>query len=272
RNKLNKHQACYKKISTIQNKFLQKKQTNTTQKKREHKKKLTGKAPKYLASHKKLACSQTFFKINRICLQIWYIFVFILYKTEFQNVEPAELSSVNNIMSTTPKNKRYEQLAFQLAAKDAKATRNEYFFEAPKWLSDMLQVKTKDLPLFYCHFNVLVLGLLNFLLLPWLYTSPWYVLAIISGIRIAMFGGRFILALHFSTHVPIIQPVWLNNILLEYVLSPMMGIPCGCYKNHHVVMHHKEDNIHPLDLSSTMPYRRDNFLHFLFYWLRFEIA
>ena len=64
----------------------------------------------------------------------------------------------------------------------------------------------------------------------------------------------------------------LLNIIPSYLLSPFFGIPAGMYFLHHCVMHHVENNIFPWDVSSTEPYQRDNFLHFLHYWLRFLIA
>lgn len=86
------------------------------------------------------------------------------------------------------------------------------------------------------------------------------------------FTQRFILMLHYSEHRRLFKA---NSNLTAvhgyapYVLCPFFGIPAGCYRLHHVVMHHLEDNMFPEDLSSTMPYQRDNFLHFLHYWARF---
>jgi len=80
---------------------------------------------------------------------------------------------------------------------------------------------------------------------------------------------RFILALHYSSHRRLFskksEPL---NMVTEWVLAPFFGIPIGTYTTHHCVMHHTEDN-GGLDLSSTEPYQRDSFLHFLHYWLRF---
>lgn len=56
------------------------------------------------------------------------------------------------------------------------------------------------------------------------------------------------------------------------MLAPLFGMPAGQYFLHHVVMHHKENNVFPYDVSSTEPYQRDNFLHFLHYWARFFFA
>lgn len=159
---------------------------------------------------------------------------------------------------------------------DINAKRNEYYFRAPEFLTNLLLIdgtKSADAPLFYCLWNVFVFCMLNIAILPFCMNVKWYYLALITLIRFISVGlPRFILALHFTSHKPCIQPVWLNNFIVEYILASLMGIPAGTYRIHHIVMHHKEDNIHPHDLSSTMAYQRDNLLHFLFYWLRFEFG
>jgi fatty acid desaturase len=86
---------------------------------------------------------------------------------------------------------------------------------------------------------------------------------------------RFILMLHYSEHRRMFIPGSKFTLLhgyAPYILCPFFGIPAGCYRLHHVVMHHLEDNVFPEDLSSTMPYQRDNFFHFLHYWARFTFA
>ncbi|MBL8680702.1 MAG: fatty acid desaturase [Myxococcales bacterium] len=76
-----------------------------------------------------------------------------------------------------------------------------------------------------------------------------------------------ILMLHCTMHRPFIRdPKWLNRVH-TYAMSVFFGIPAG-YAEHHMGMHHIEDNIGE-DLSSTCRYRRDSFLHFLAYWARF---
>ena len=83
------------------------------------------------------------------------------------------------------------------------------------------------------------------------------------------FSAPVILMLHNTMHRPLIRrPTWLNFIH-PYVMSFFFGIPTG-YGQHHLGMHHVEDNM-PEDLSSTMRYRRDSFLHFLVYFGRFLI-
>jgi hypothetical protein len=76
-----------------------------------------------------------------------------------------------------------------------------------------------------------------------------------------------ILMLHCTMHRPFIRdPKWLNRAH-AYGMSFFFGIPTG-YTEHHMGMHHIEDNMGE-DLSSTARFRRDSFLHFLSYWARF---
>ncbi|MGO8992397.1 MAG: fatty acid desaturase family protein [Polyangiaceae bacterium] len=77
-----------------------------------------------------------------------------------------------------------------------------------------------------------------------------------------------ILMLHCTMHRPFIRrPKWLAKAH-PFLMSFFFGIPTG-YAEHHMGMHHVEDNMGE-DLSSTMRYRRDGFLHFLAYWARFN--
>lgn len=81
------------------------------------------------------------------------------------------------------------------------------------------------------------------------------------------YSAPVILMLHNTMHRPFLRrPKWLNFIH-PYVMSFYFGIPTG-YGQHHLGMHHVEDNM-PEDLSSTMRYRRGSFLHFLVYFGRF---
>jgi fatty acid desaturase len=76
-----------------------------------------------------------------------------------------------------------------------------------------------------------------------------------------------ILMLHCIMHRPFIRsPRWLGRFQ-PYAMMFFFGIPTG-YWQHHMGMHHVEDNMSS-DLSSTIRYRRDSFLHFLVYFGRF---
>lgn len=81
------------------------------------------------------------------------------------------------------------------------------------------------------------------------------------------YSAPVILMLHNTMHRPFIRRPKLLNRAHPYLMSFYFGIPTG-YTEHHIGMHHVEDNM-PEDLSSTMRYRRDSFLHFLVYWARF---
>jgi fatty acid desaturase len=76
-----------------------------------------------------------------------------------------------------------------------------------------------------------------------------------------------ILMLHNTMHRRFIRAPRAADLMHPFVMSFFFGIPTG-YREHHLGMHHAEDN-QPADLSSTVRYRRDSFLHFLVYFLRF---
>lgn len=99
--------------------------------------------------------------------------------------------------------------------------------------------------------------------------DPWW----FWGLAVAWFAvwglgvlDRFILMLHCTSHRPLFKKEvgWLNELLVPWIVSPLMGQTPNSYFVHHIGMHHIEDNL-PGDLSSTMRYRRDSFLHWLHY-------
>jgi fatty acid desaturase len=94
---------------------------------------------------------------------------------------------------------------------------------------------------------------------PWLVALPYLVLW-------GWLVPPVILMLHNTMHRPFIRDRVLNRAH-PYAMSFFFGIPSG-YREHHIGMHHVEDNMGQ-DLSSTMRYRRDSFLHFLAYFSRF---
>lgn len=96
---------------------------------------------------------------------------------------------------------------------------------------------------------------------------PWW---IAGSAYFALWGWLtppVILMLHNTMHRPFIRrPRWLGQAH-PFLMSFFFGMPTG-YRDHHLGMHHVEDNM-PEDLSSTMRYQRDSFLHFLHYFFRF---
>lgn len=103
-------------------------------------------------------------------------------------------------------------------------------------------------------------------LLLWHQPSHWLGLAI-YGQKILFWLQRFILMMHYSEHRRLFKDPYhsVGKHLLNFVISPFIGIPPGFYRLHHVVMHHVENNFFESDLSSTEMYQRDNFFHFLHY-------
>jgi fatty acid desaturase len=86
---------------------------------------------------------------------------------------------------------------------------------------------------------------------------------------VAVFLDRFTLMLHCTSHRPLFKPRFRQlNSVIPWVLGPFFGQTPNTYFAHHVGMHHLEENM-PDDLSSTLGYQRDSFLHWLRYCGRF---
>lgn len=96
---------------------------------------------------------------------------------------------------------------------------------------------------------------------------PWMIPALAY---LALWGWGappIILMLHCTMHRSFIRnPKWLDK-LHPFVMPVFFGMPMG-FREHHIGMHHVEDNMQE-DLSSTLRYQRDSFLHFLHYFGRF---
>jgi fatty acid desaturase len=87
------------------------------------------------------------------------------------------------------------------------------------------------------------------------------------AVQLGWLSAPVILMLHNTMHRPFFKRRPFLNRAHPYLMSALFGIPTG-YMEHHVAMHHVENNLPP-DLSSTMRFQRDNPLHFLAYWARF---
>ena len=99
----------------------------------------------------------------------------------------------------------------------------------------------------------------------WRYPT-WPVIAVYLAVW-GWFAPPVILMLHCTMHRPFIRrPKWLDRAH-PYVMTFFFGMPTG-YAQHHMGMHHMEDNMGE-DLSSTLRYQRDSPLHFLVYFSRF---
>ncbi|KAI9843136.1 MAG: hypothetical protein M1837_006589 [Sclerophora amabilis] len=84
------------------------------------------------------------------------------------------------------------------------------------------------------------------------------------------FVGTYTLMMHQHIHMRGILAkdyAWFDKTF-PFVTDPLMGHTWNSYYFHHVKHHHVEGN-RPEDLSSTVRYQRDEFLHFLHYLGRF---
>lgn len=112
--------------------------------------------------------------------------------------------------------------------------------------------------------NLLIIAPLQIALYVWF---SWWLAAAVWVVQIAWMAPPCILMLHNTMHRPFFKsPRWLNKAV-PFTMSLLFGIPTG-YMEHHVGMHHAENNLRN-DLSSTMKYQRDSFLHWLMYVGRF---
>lgn len=101
-----------------------------------------------------------------------------------------------------------------------------------------------------------------------LYKFSW-VHAILHTASLILFIPPFILMLHCTCHKRMSKtPNGLADLFVHYVLAPFYGETWNTFYYHHVKHHHIEDN-GVLDLSSTIWYDRDNWLHFAHYFFRF---
>jgi fatty acid desaturase len=110
------------------------------------------------------------------------------------------------------------------------------------------------------------LAVIMFLLPPmWaaIFTLPYV------GFILLSYGGRYGLMLHAVGHRSIMKRKyqWVEKYI-PFVLGPFMGHTLTSFDAHHMWMHHAENNM-GADGSSTLPYERDNILHFMHYWARF---
>jgi fatty acid desaturase len=159
---------------------------------------------------------------------------------------------------------------------DLTAPRNEFVFRTPV-LSGMLQRHLKDErdePMAHLIANILVYNVvfLSSIIAAALAqgTTSVVVLGLLNLVmHYGCFLGRFMLMLHYASHLTIFTSPLLNG-MLHWFLPPLFGLPCGVYKSHHVIMHHIENN-HGYDISATDFYQRDSKLHFLRYWFRFSV-
>lgn len=127
----------------------------------------------------------------------------------------------------------------------------------------------RDLPFIRLTFTILfsLCPIAVLLFIPNLFS--WWLAAIYLALNWALFMGPFILMLHNTSHRSLFKKEYkILNHTIPWIVGPFFGETPETYYVHHVTMHHLENNLKN-DLSSTLHYKRDNFLHFLAYYFEF---
>lgn len=127
----------------------------------------------------------------------------------------------------------------------------------------------RDLPFVWLSLQMTVVLLPLAALLFWPGVFRWWMAPLYWAVLFGFFFDRYILMLHNTSHRPLFKREhgWMK-FYIPWVLGPFCGETPETYFIHHITMHHAEGNL-PRDLSSTMKYRRDSFLHWLLYWADF---
>ena len=138
------------------------------------------------------------------------------------------------------------------------------------WLSRMND--KRDLPFIYLltRIHILIIPVAVILFTPLLQGWYWWAVAIpYFYISQFYFKGRFGLMLHCICHRKCFKKPsqWIHTYI-TWVVCPLFGHAPEGYFSHHIGMHHIENNM-PEDTSTTMPYQRDSFSHFLAYFCKF---
>ena len=179
-------------------------------------------------------------------------------------------------MTTQVSKERMDEIAIEFPhlpeIKDLTAPRNEYMLRLPRslerWVVDTMMKDPRDAAMLSTMANILMTTLP---LAALLFVYPSHLLGVaIVAFNLITWMERYILMLHYAEHRGIfVNKYWMGNKILPWILAPFFGIPPGMYPLHHVVMHHIENNVFNEDLSSTEPYQRDKFTHFLHYWAKY---
>jgi fatty acid desaturase len=114
---------------------------------------------------------------------------------------------------------------------------------------------------------IVIVPIAVYLFLPGRFS--WWIAVPYLALNWVVFLGPYILMLHCACHRRLFKREyeWMNKII-PWVLGPFFGETPETYFGHHLGMHHPENNLDD-DLSCTMRYQRDSFLHFLAYFFRF---
>lgn len=135
-------------------------------------------------------------------------------------------------------------------------------------ISNSILKNKKDSPFLFLMGRSLCVHLPLVLLIFGLDNPSWWLALPFSLIYIFFLGPHILMVHNVHHRLPWKKPFAYPLQWTLGLLGILYGLPPGLYFYHHNQMHHKEGN-GPEDLSSTLPYQRDNFLHWLFYFTRF---
>ena len=97
----------------------------------------------------------------------------------------------------------------------------------------------------------------------------WWPASIVYLMIFVAFKGPYGLMLHCTSHRKLyIEKYDVLNRYVPWFLGLFFGQTPDTYYNHHLGMHHRENNLAP-DKSTTMPYQRDSVKDFIRYYLDF---
>lgn len=200
---------------------------------------------------------------------------------------PLELDGSLEIDKSLLENcKPHHRKAVELAITDLYGRRHEALIRLPasweKALCDNVLNDKRDLRLFLTFVQIglwlTLSSAFQLTVLPAHDMRGLWFMAIHLPITWIVLGQRFILAMHYAAHRPLVSPSKCGslisgalNAIPQVIMSNFYGMPAGTYYVHHCVMHHQANNFFPYDISSTMPYRRDSPLQFIAYVLNFII-
>jgi fatty acid desaturase len=140
----------------------------------------------------------------------------------------------------------------------------EYKGRISRWIATKLY-DPRDVVFFWLTLKVTVVLVPLIAFTFWQFS--WWLAPVVWAVQLGWLAPPVILMLHCVMHRPWLKRKPLLTRAHPYWMSTLFGIPTG-YMEHHVAMHHVENNL-PDDLSSTMRYQRDSFLHFLVYFTKF---
>jgi len=128
----------------------------------------------------------------------------------------------------------------------------------------------RDLFFLYLIIKISSIEIISFLFFSFYNGKLWWLFASLFFAWFHLnFHGPFVLMMHFTSHRKFFKKEYnYANNFIPWVLGFFLGQSPKTYFYHHIFMHHNENNMAD-DISSTMLYKRDSFLHFINYYLKF---